>query len=82
MINVEIKRNNNETGTSVLRRFTKKVQSSGVLPRVRSLRYNVRVQSHYKNKMRTLNGLKMKVDREKLIKLGKIKERTLNPKKK
>jgi hypothetical protein len=71
MINVEITRNANENAMSVIRRFTRKVQSSGVIPRKRSLRYNTRVQSHYKIKMHTLKGLKNKAEMAELIKLGK-----------
>ncbi|MEY2664193.1 MAG: hypothetical protein RIT04_1, partial [Candidatus Parcubacteria bacterium] len=60
MINVEITRNPNENSLNTLRRFTKKVQGSGVLPRVRSLRYNERVLSHYKRKMKTLESIEHK----------------------
>ena len=71
MINVEITRNANENAMSVIRRFTRKVQSSGVIPRKRSLRYNTRVQSHYKTKMHTLKGIKNKAELAELVKLGK-----------
>ncbi len=73
--NVEITRNPNENALSTLRRFTKKVQSSGVLPRVRSLRYNERELSHYKTKMKTLESMKRKADIQELIKLGKMPEK-------
>ena len=56
-INVEITKNPGENALGVLRRFSRKVQSSGVIPRKRSLRYAARVQSHYKVKMRTLKGI-------------------------
>ena len=58
----------------MLRRFTKKVQGSGILPRVRSIRYSTRVESSYKKKLRTLNGLKKKANIEELIKMGKMVE--------
>lgn len=76
MINVEIVRNPNENALNTLRRFTKKVQSSGVLPRVRSLRYNERELSHYKTKMKTLKSIKRKAEIQELMKLGKMQERT------
>lgn len=75
MINVEITRNPNENALNTLRRFTKKVQSSGVLPRVRSLRYNERVLSHYKTKMKTLSSIERKAEIQELIKLGKMPEK-------
>ena len=71
MINVEISRNPNENSVSLLRRFSRKVQSSGVIPRKRSLRYNSRVQSHYKIKVKTLKSLARKAATAELVKLGK-----------
>jgi hypothetical protein len=74
MINIEVSKNSNESNTSMLRRFTKKVQGSGILPRVRSIRYATRTESSYKKKVRTLNGLKKKANIEELIKMGKMVE--------
>ena len=71
MINVEITRNPGENALGVIRRFTRKVQSSGVIPRVRSLRYNDRVQSHYKVKMKTLKAIARRKNTAELIKQGK-----------
>jgi hypothetical protein len=76
MINIEIKRNGTENSIGVLRRFTKKVQGSGILPRVRSLRYNQRDLSHYKTKMKTLKSIKRKTEILELIKMGKMQEKT------
>lgn len=75
MINVEVSRNNNENSVSIIRRFTKKVQGSGVLPRVRSIRYASRKLSHYKTKMKTLKSINRKLEIEGLIKLGKMQEK-------
>jgi len=69
--NVEISRNPGETSVSILRRFSRKVQSSGVIPRKRSLRYSGRIQSHYKVKMKTLKSIARKANTAELIKLGK-----------
>lgn len=76
MINVEIIRNGSENSAGVIRRFTKKVQASGILPRVRSIRYNQRVLSSYKTKMKTLKSIKRKAEIQELIKLGKMQEKT------
>ncbi|MEK7095289.1 MAG: hypothetical protein AAB917_01375 [Patescibacteria group bacterium] len=75
MINVEVKRNGTENGLGILRRFTKKVQGAGILPRVRSLRYNERGLSSYKTKMKTLKSLRRKAEIQELIKLGKMPEK-------
>jgi len=71
MINLEVSRNPGENALGVLRRFSRKVQSSGVIPRVRSLRFNSRVLSHYKVKMKTLKTLNRRAEMAELIKLGK-----------
>lgn len=78
MINVEVTKNNNENNSSILRRFTKKVQASGILPRVRSIRYSGRTLSHYKTKVKTLESLKRKAEIMELVKLGKMPERMSN----
>jgi ribosomal protein S21 len=70
--NVEITRKNNESGVSMIKRFTKKVQESGVLPRVRSIRYAERQPSTYTKKKARLKSLNKKAEFEKAYKLGKI----------
>lgn len=72
MINVEITKNPGENALSVIRRFTRKVQTSGVIPRVRSLRSKTRIQSKYKIKQRALTLIKRREDINQLIKLGKM----------
>ena len=74
--NIEIEKNQNESNASMLRRFTKKVQGSGILPRVRSIRYSGRKLSPYKVKMQKLSQLGKKAEVEELIKMGKMTERT------
>lgn len=76
MINASVSRNAGENSLGVLRRFTRKVQGSGIIPRVRSLRFSSRVQSHYKIKQKTLKSLNRKKEVETLIKLGKIAPKT------
>ncbi len=76
MINVAVEKNPNESASSLLRRFTKRMQDSGVTQRVRSLRDAKRVLSHYKTKMNTLEMLERKNNMEKLAKLGKLVRKT------
>jgi ribosomal protein S21 len=76
MINAEVTKNNNENNVNLLRRFTKKVQGSGVLPRVRSIRYSLRKPSEYVKKKKTLKVLAKKTIREDMIKMGKLVENT------
>lgn len=71
MINVEVTKNPGENAMGVIRRFSRKVQSAGIIPRKRSLRYNSRVQSHYKIKQKTLKAIARRAEMAELIKLGK-----------
>lgn len=71
MINAEVTRNPGENAMGVIRRFTRKVQSSGVIPRMRSLRFSDRVQSHYKVKQRALKTLARRKEMAELVKQGK-----------
>lgn len=74
MINVEVQKTGTENPMSVLKRFTRRVQGAGVLPRIRGLRYAKRAESRYVRKKRALKTLGRRVVRERLIKLGKIAE--------
>jgi ribosomal protein S21 len=74
MINIEVTKGANENNLSVLRRFTKRVQGAGVLPRVRSKRYSLRIPSKNTKRAKTVVGIKKKEATVELIKLGKISE--------
>jgi ribosomal protein S21 len=69
--NIEVSKTGNENNGTLLKRFTKKMQEAGVLPRVRSIRYNERVLSTFKVKKARLKSISRKAEIEKLIKLGK-----------
>ena len=71
MINVEIIRNQNENSLGALRRFSRKVQSAGIIPRVRSLRSSGRTQSSYKVKRHALKLIARRANMAELVKLGK-----------
>lgn len=73
-VNIEVVKGPNENNLSVLRRFTKRVQASGVLPRVRSKRYSERIKSGNVKRAKTLEHLKKKESIAELIKLGKMNE--------
>jgi hypothetical protein len=78
MINVEVEKTNNESNASLIRRFTKRTQGSGVLPRVRSIRYATRNQSRYSRKKMALKVLRRREEVTELIKMGKMQENTRN----
>ncbi len=72
MANVSVERNQNESASSLIRRFTKRTQDSGILNRVRGLKEAERTLSHYKKKKAALEVMKRREAREKLAKLGKL----------
>ncbi|HRH26033.1 MAG TPA: 30S ribosomal protein S21 [Candidatus Paceibacterota bacterium] len=76
MIHVEIKKGANESGLSTLKRFTRKMQSAGVVNRVKSIRYAERDPSTYVRKKHALKRISRRADTLRLIKLGKVQERT------
>lgn len=75
-VNIEVVKGSSENNLSVLRRFTKRVQSAGVLPKVRSKRYSERLPSRNTRRLKTLIFLKKKEDYNGLVRLGKISEIT------
>ncbi len=70
---IEVKKNPNENNASILRRFSRRIQESGVIQKVKGSRYNERKESKLKVKKSTLKRLERRKEVEKLKKLGKIK---------
>ena len=70
MINVTVTKNNSEPVVSLLRRFQKRVQDSGILPRIRSIRYSERDLSDLKVKRAKLKKIAGGVKYAKLKRLG------------
>lgn len=70
---IEVKKNPNENNTSVLRRFSRKVQESSIIQKVKGNRYNERKESKLKLKKGALKKLGRRKEIEKLRKLGKMK---------
>ena len=71
-INVKITKKNNENSVSVLKRFSRRVQESGVIIKVKSKRYAERLPSDYTKKKNKLKSLKKRADFQKQFKLGKV----------
>ena len=73
-INVEVEKNNQESTANLIRRFTKRMQSSGIVTKVRRGRYHKRSRSAYVVKSDKLKKLERTARYEKMLKLGKIQE--------
>ena len=78
-VNIEVSRGPNENNLSVLRRFTKRVQGAGILPRVRSKRYQERTPSRNTRHAKTVTYLKRREVNQELVKLGKLAEVSKSP---
>lgn len=72
--NVEVEKNNNESSANVIRRFTKRVQGAGIVPKVRGGRYFSRSKSKNVQRTAKLKKLEKRDSYEKLVKLGKVPE--------
>lgn len=70
---IEVNKNANESTASLLRRFSKKVQGSGLVRQVRNSRFSDRTKSELKKKQDALKKLARRAEYERLWKLGKIK---------
>ncbi len=72
--NIEVEKNQNESTANLMRRFTKRVQGSGIIQRVRQGRYFKRDKSSNVRRSAKLQKIDKTVKYEKLVKLGKIQE--------
>ena len=72
--NVEVEKNNQESTANLIRRFTKRVQGSGIINRLRKERYHKREKSELVHRAAKLKKLENKSKYETLLKLGKIQE--------
>ncbi len=72
--NVEVIKNNNESSANVIRRFTKRMQGAGIVPKVRGGRYFTRIKSRNVQRFAKLKKLGKQEVYEKQVKLGKIQE--------
>jgi len=71
-MSVEVKKSERENSQSLIRRFTKKVQQSGILLRARKTRFHNREKSRQMKKRAALRREALRKEYEKLKKLGKI----------
>ncbi|MEK7127947.1 MAG: hypothetical protein AAB933_00070 [Patescibacteria group bacterium] len=69
---IEVRKNPNENNSSVLRRFSRRIQESGIIRRVKGSRYNLRKESKLKVKNSALKRMTRRKEIEILKKLGKI----------
>lgn len=68
---IQVVKNPNENNASILRRFSRRVQESGIIRKVKGDRYNERKESRLKIKKSALKRMMRRAEIEKLKKLGK-----------
>ena len=71
---VEVTRQDNEGVDSLVRRFSRRVQQSGVLLQARKIRYYQRKKNRRKVREDAQRRTELQTERERLIKLGEIDE--------
>lgn len=70
------KKNNKDNTDSLIKKFTRKVQQSGVLMEVRKGRFEVGKESKTKRRKKALYNKKMKKEVDKLKKMGRFNPET------
>jgi ribosomal protein S21 len=71
---IEVKKQERENTQSLIRRFTRRVQQSGVLMRARKNRFHQRPKSHDAKKAAALRREELRKEYFKLKKMGKLEK--------
>jgi len=69
---LEIKKQERESAQSLVRRFTKRIQQSGILLRARKVRFRERKKSKDMRRKAALRRKEIKIEYEKIKKMGKL----------
>ena len=73
-INAEVSKSGNESTLSTIRKFSRRVQGTGLVRTVRGGRYYTRNASKVVKKKRALKMIKRRADYKQLVKEGKVIE--------
>ena len=74
MINAEVQKSGSESALSVIRKFSRRVQGTGLIQTVRKQRYYERSKSKTVSKKKALKRISRYQTRQELIKEGKLVE--------
>ena len=74
-VQAEVQKNDGESAVNLIRRFSKRIQGAGLISRMRSRRYHVRIKSRQVQRKQALKVIKRREEVRELIKLGKMLER-------
>jgi ribosomal protein S21 len=73
-VNAEVQKSGSETALSTIRKFSRRVQGTGLIKTMRDRRYFTRRSSKIVKKKRALKLLKRRAEYKQLVKEGKIAE--------
>jgi len=73
---LEVKKQQTESSQSLIRRFTRGMQQSGILFGVRKRQFKQKTKSRLAKKNAAIRREKSKIEYEKLRKLGKLEKKT------
>jgi ribosomal protein S21 len=76
MINAEVQKSGTESVLSTIRKFSRKVQGTGLIKNARARRYHSRGMSKTVKKKRALKLIERRANFRQLVKEGKAEERT------
>ena len=71
---IEVRKRNNESSESLLRRFSRRVQQSGILLRAKKRRFYSKAKNKRAVRIDALRRMEIREQRELLRKLGKLEE--------
>jgi ribosomal protein S21 len=74
MVNAEVSKSGNESPLAVIRKFSRRVQGTGLIQRARKRRYFERTLSKTVSKKKALKRIKRHTEFRKLVKEGKVAE--------
>lgn len=72
--NIEVTKSNTENTGAVLRKFTQRMRSAGIVQKMRKIRYRSRPLSKTTRKKEALRKINRREEFEQLIKEGKLSE--------
>ena len=74
MVNAEVSKTGNESPLAVIRKFSRRVQGTGLIQLTRKRRYYERAKSRAVSKKRALKRIQKRKDFQRLVKEGKAVE--------
>lgn len=77
---IEVRKKNKESTSSLLRRFTRRVQQSGILLHARRVRFYQKPKTKRQAKASALRREQLRAQRAEMIKMGLLEEGQMIPK--